>query len=131
DAVRWHGSHYQTGDQRQESQSGAHGVCSLNALEELRHGKQYADHGEGCYGSEDHAPGEGGRAEEREVDQWLATRAQAEPALPEEETNQHQQARDYREQGTDIGPTIAACLDEAIGHADQAGGRGDDSDRVQ
>ena len=66
-----------------------------------------------------------------EVHQWLASRTAAEPAFPEEESNQHHQACDHPDQAASITPTILSRLDQTIGHADQADGRGDHPDRVQ
>ena len=80
---------------------------------------------------EDHAPGERGRAEQRQIDQRLAAGPAGQPALPAEEADQQRHAGDHQGQGAGIAPAVLAGLDQAVGQRHQPGGRGRHPDEVQ
>jgi hypothetical protein len=121
----------QARDQRQKPQARDDGISAENALEVLRHGEQHADHGEDRHRREQHAPGERGGAEQREVDQRLTAGPGAESAFPAEESDQQRHSADHHEHGAGIAPAVLACLDQAVGHGHEPTSGGRDPDEIQ
>ena len=114
----------------QQPQAGSHGVGAEHALEVLRHGKHDADHGQDRDRDQDDPPGVGRRREQVQLNQRLSARTAALPALVPEEPDKHRHASADRHQCADAHPAMLARLDQAIGQAYQASGRGNDADCV-
>ena len=106
-------------DDRQESEPRALRVDAHDRLEVLGQGEHHAEQPEHAERSQDHAPGEGARAEEREVDERLQARPPDEPVLPEHKDNEDGQAGRRPGHGAHAAPAGGARLHHAVHEGDQ------------